>query len=57
MKRRLPAGGAFHDFVRSVFAECSVRSALLRASRASWLHRLSRHRAIRIRATNLYSRD
>jgi hypothetical protein len=55
-RRRAPIG-AFRDYVRSVFAECSARARLLRASRASWLHRLSRLPARRIRATNLYSRD
>ena len=49
--------GAFHQYVRSVFAECSARSRLLRADRARWLHKLSRLPAVRIRATNLYSRD
>lgn len=47
---------AFHDYVRSVFAASSARAQLLRARRASWLHRLSRLPAVRIRATNLYSR-
>ena len=49
--------GAFHDYVRAVFAECSVRARLLRAARASWLHRMSRHSGIRIRVTNLYARE
>lgn len=49
--------GAFHDYVRAVFAECSVRARLLRAARASWLHRFSRHSDIRIRVTNLYARE
>lgn len=49
--------GAFHDYVRGVFAECSVRARLLRAARASWLHRLSRRSKARISATNLYARD
>ena len=49
--------GAFHQYVRSVFAESSVRAGLLRAGRARWLHKLSRLQAVRIRATNLYSRD
>jgi hypothetical protein len=48
---------AFHNFVRGVFADRSVRARLLRANRASWLHRISRGLAKRIRATNLYSRD
>ena len=54
---RRASNGAFHDYVRSVFAECSVRAPLLRASRATWLHRLSRLPALRVRATNLYPRD
>jgi hypothetical protein len=49
--------GAFHQYVRSVFADSSVRARLLRAGRASWLHKLSRLPAMQIRATNLYSRD
>jgi hypothetical protein len=34
--------GAFHDFVRGVFAENSVRARLLRATRARWLHGFAR---------------
>ena len=52
-----PSRGAFHDYVRGVFADCSVRARLLRAARASWLHRVSRGPAIRVGATNLYARD
>jgi hypothetical protein len=48
---------AFHDFMRAVFAERSVRARLLRANRASWLHRLSRRPSLTLKATNLYSRD
>jgi hypothetical protein len=48
---------AFHDYVWGVFAEHCARARVLRANRASWLHRLSRRPRIRIRATNLYSRD
>lgn len=48
---------AFRDYVRAVFAERSGRAPALRASRASWLHRLSSRAPIRVRATNLYSRD
>ena len=33
--------GAFHDYMRAVFAERSVRARLLRENRAGWLHRLS----------------
>jgi hypothetical protein len=32
--------GAFHDYVRGVFADQSARKRLLRAKRAQWLHRL-----------------
>ena len=49
--------GAFHDYVRAVFAECSVRARLLRAARATWLHRMSRQADLRIRVTNLYARE
>lgn len=55
--RRRASSGAFHDYVRGVFAECSARARVLRASRASWLHGLSRVGALRIRTTKLYSRD
>ena len=48
---------AFHEFMRAVFAERSVRARLLRANRASWLHRLSRSSRVTVKATNLYSRD
>ena len=54
---RRPFRGAFHDYVRGVFAERSAKARVLRASRASWLHRLSQRAKIRIRATSLYSRD
>jgi hypothetical protein len=33
--------GAFHDYVRGVFAEHSARRRLLRAKRERWLHRLA----------------
>ena len=34
--------GAFHDYVRGVFAERSTRARLLRATRARWLHGFAR---------------
>ena len=49
--------GAFHDFMRAVFADRSVRAGLLRVNRASWLHRLSGRPKLTIKATNLYARD
>lgn len=49
--------GAFHDYVRAVFAECSAHARALRVRRATWLHRISRQSTITIRATNLYARD
>jgi hypothetical protein len=36
--------GAFHDYVRGVFADHSARSRLLRARRARWLHGLAPRR-------------
>jgi len=48
---------AFHDYVRAVFAACSLHAQALRVRRASWLHRLSRRPKTTIRATNLYARD
>jgi len=35
--------GAFHDYVRGVFAEHSVHSRGLRVRRARWLRRLGQH--------------
>lgn len=32
--------GAFHEYVRGVFADHSARKRLLRAKRARWLYRL-----------------
>ena len=49
--------GAFHDHVRAVFAEHSVRSDLLRDRRATWLHQLSRQFVTRVSMMNRYSRD
>ena len=49
--------GAFHDYVRGVFAAHSRRARALVASRASWLHRLSQRPQTRISASNLYDRD
>ena len=37
----LARSSAFHDFMRAVFAERSVRARLLRANRARWLRRVS----------------
>jgi hypothetical protein len=37
--------GAFHDYVRSVFAEHSARRRSLRTRRARWLQRLVQRRA------------
>ena len=33
-------GGAFHDYVRGVFADQSDRARVLRANRARWLQRI-----------------
>jgi len=41
-----PIAGAFHEYVRGVFAENSVRASLLRASRARWLRRLAEQRRV-----------
>ena len=49
--------GAFHDHVRAVFADHSVRSLLLRERRATWLHQLSRQFITRVSMMNRYSRD
>ena len=49
--------GAFHNHVRAVFAQRSPRARLLRARRATWLHRLSQQCLARVGAMNLYSRD
>ena len=49
--------GAFHNHVRAVFAEHSGRSRVLRARRATWLHRLSQRFVAKVSAMNLYSRD
>ena len=38
--------GAFHDYVRGVFAGHSVRASLLRANRARWLRRLAAQRRV-----------
>jgi hypothetical protein len=35
--------GAFHDYVRGVFAERSAHSRGLRARRTRWLQRLAQH--------------
>ena len=49
MKQRpipsVPHGGAFHDYVRGVFAERSVHSRGLRRRRTRWLQRLAQHSA------------
>lgn len=37
---RRECSGAFHDYVRAVFADHSAHSRLLRAARKRWLHRL-----------------
>jgi hypothetical protein len=37
--------GAFHDYVRGVFADQSARSRLLRARRVRWLQRLAQRSA------------
>lgn len=37
--------GAFHEYVRGVFAQHSTRARLLSASRARWLQGLVRSRA------------
>ena len=37
--------GAFHDYVRGVFAERSVHSRGLRRRRTRWLQRLAQHSA------------
>ena len=37
--------GAFHEYVRCVFAQHSTRARLLSASRARWLQGLVRSRA------------
>jgi hypothetical protein len=44
MEQRRPLAGAFHEYVRGVFAEDSTRARLLRASRARWLRRLAAQR-------------
>ena len=44
MEQRRALAGAFHDYVRGVFAEDSTRVRLLRASRARWLRRLAAQR-------------
>lgn len=54
---RRPSHGAFHNFVRAVFAERSDRSSVLRKRRATWLHRLSQRFVARVSAMNLYARD
>lgn len=38
---RRVSGGAFHEYVRGVFADQSSRARLLGARRARWLHRLA----------------
>ena len=43
---------AFHDFMRAVFAEHSVRARLLRRNRARWLRRLSQSDRLALQATN-----
>ena len=37
---RRPFSGAFHDYVRGVFADHSDRARVLRANRARWLRRI-----------------
>ena len=37
--------GAFHDYVRGVYAEHSTRARLLTANRARWLQGLARSRS------------
>jgi hypothetical protein len=46
--------GAFHDYVRGVFAERSTRAPLVRASRARWLAGLGQHEILG-RSENLLS--
>ena len=53
---RRPSQGAFHDYVRAVFAECSDRSKVLRKRRATWLHQLSAQFVERITAIDMYPR-
>ena len=36
-----PITGAFHEYVRAVFAEHSVRARFLRTNRARWLQSLA----------------
>jgi len=38
--------GAFHEYVRGVFADQSVRAGLLRANRARWQRRVVAHRRV-----------
>jgi hypothetical protein len=38
--------GAFHDYVRDVFADHSVRASLLRANRARWQRLLVARRRV-----------
>ena len=40
---RRASSGAFHDYVRGVFADQSARARALRVRRARWLARLAQH--------------
>jgi hypothetical protein len=42
VSRRRAFGGAFHEYVRGVFADQSDRARALRVSRARWLRHLAR---------------
>jgi hypothetical protein len=42
---RHASSGAFHDYVRGVFADRSEGASRLRAARARWLHTVG-HRAV-----------
>jgi hypothetical protein len=44
MEQRRPLAGAFHEYVRSVFAAQSMRVRFLREGRTRWMRRLAAQR-------------